>query len=161
MLLLCRSKKLQELHQAFLKNDSRTIALEGGGFDDGKLVNNYFLIPKQPTSPHIAYDKVPIDSLGDTLLDQDEMIIDGASSAGAAIHMATLMGAAEIMLFGVQMTNNKGNNYCLPVAEDEKGRSSDEQRQNLDKLFHELYNKNIPITVYGENAFESPFLIQR
>lgn len=156
-----KRKELQKFHQDFLKNDKRTHPLNDGAYDDGKLINDYFFINENPNPPHIVYNKIPISTIEGNLLDEKDKIINGASSAGAAIHMAILMGAKELVLFGVQMTNNDGGNYDLPHNIAEKGRSSDKQRINLDRLFSEVYNIGIPITVYGKHTFEGKFLINK
>lgn len=149
---------LQKEHQAFLRNDPRTELVRDGATDHGKPINNYFSLSVTPVAPHVGYDKIPISVIEGNLLDQQEKIIDGASSAGAAVHAATLMGASEIVLFGVQMTNASGGNYAFSPNAAEMGRSSDEQRENLDRIFGELHGRGIPITIYGDHAFESGFL---
>ena len=153
-------ERLQKSQKAFLRNDSRTHILHDGAFDDEKPVNDYFTLDEVAQAPHIAYGIISTKSIKGNLLDQDELIISGASSAGAAIHMATLMGASEIVLFGVQMTNQKGGNYFISHAKAEQGRSSERQRKTLDRLFNELHERGVPISVYGDHAFESKFLRQ-
>lgn len=105
--------------------------------------------------PHVAFNVC----LPQRITRNMQKLRRGPTSAGCALQVAYLMGAAAIHMYGVEMTNHgvpyaEGNYFYVPLP-DEKGVTTSEQLMSIEGVIHDLCKLGVKTSHFGHTRIRN------
>ena len=114
-----------------------------------------FLADMPDCTPHIAFNVTESPGVLKTM----NKLRGGATSAGCALHAAHIMGASEVHLYGVEMSNlgipYASGNYFYAPQQGETGGTSLAQIQKLNRLLADVASTGVTIRHFGPTNLEA------
>ncbi len=118
------------------------------------VMDGFFAGFPLPAPPNAIVRKVSFDC---PVGRDSDRLVTGATSAAMAMHLAVVMGASEIHLYGVQFTNEasgkptafNGTNYFYVPKPGEAGRTTANQMERMDVAVMQASQAGVPVYSHG------------